>query len=263
MLAKQIKSNFIRIACSVRDAFFPLRCQACGFFLDKEILGQKSDPGISDVLCERCALDLKNPESPMCMICGRSLNSGEADRRCGDCLTSPPYYDMVRSVYYYEGPARRIVHAMKYDGVIRLAGFMGNAICGLMDKDRLGGASVIIPVPLHPKKMRKRGYNQAGLISGVMEQILINSGHEDVFRDDDVLKRVIDTRSQAGLHKKERAENVKNAFAVNRQNSVSGMGVILVDDVFTTGATVSACARMLKKAGAARVDVLTFARVRD
>lgn len=245
---------------TLRDAFFPLKCQACGFFLESRYSGADKD---SDVLCSKCVLELKRPSSPMCNICGKSLNSGIRDRKCGDCISRRPDYDAVRSVFYYEGPTRKIVHAMKYRGITRLAEFMGSEIYMEIEKFFVSCEALIVPVPLHPKKIRKRGYNQAALISESIRAAWKDSGKKTVFYDPSVLFRRLDTRSQAGLHKYERVENVKNAFALKSEEIVSGRDIILVDDVFTTGATVSSCAKILKKAGASGVYVFTFARVRD
>ncbi|WP_198013833.1 ComF family protein [Desulforegula conservatrix] len=218
---------------------------------------------IDYVLCPKCSADLKHPSSPMCSICGRTLKSGVSDRRCGNCITDPPYYDSVRSAFFYEGAARRIVHSMKYRGITRLASFMGEATAIKFEANDSSCPSIILPVPLHDEKLRQRGYNQAALIA---ESICLASNgpaHGPLEFYLDILERTVNTRTQAGLHKKERIANVKNAFRVKVPEKIVGRHVILVDDVFTTGATVSACAKALKRAGASRVSVYTFARVKD
>lgn len=271
MQSSFFKGILIRIAQALRDAFFPLKCQACGFFLEPKDFDSLSASekrlysgcGLEDVLCHKCSTDLNSPASPMCSICGRSLESGISDRKCGNCITDPPSYDSVRSVFFYEGSARKIVHSMKYRNVIRLACFMGATICENMTSCFLPRDVIIVPVPLHPKKLRKRGYNQASLIAGSINLACQDSGYKTHEFKNDILERIVDTRSQAGLHKKERQANVKNAFRVKTEEKIYGRHVVLVDDVFTTGATVSACAKALKKAGASRVSVFTFARVRD
>lgn len=255
MSSSFVKRIFIRIASSLTDAFFPLKCQACGFFL--------RDSGIEKVLCDKCAQYLKSPESPMCLVCGKIFKSGSVDRKCGNCITDPPFFDSVRSSFFYEGPARKIVHALKYDGTTRLTGFMAKAICGLLTEEEKCENPLIVPVPLFPSKLRKRGFNQACLIADSMSSHFRQKEDNKHFCSFDLIERVKNTRTQAGLHKKERRLNVKNAFKVRRPEIIKGRCVILVDDVFTTGATVSECARQLKKAGASRVMVFTFARVRD
>lgn len=140
---------------------------------------------------------------------------------------------------------------------------MGAAICEKMTAYVSPNDVIIVPVPLHPKKLRKRGYNQASLIADSISLACQDSGCKTYEFHNDILERIVDTRSQAGLHKKERQINVKNAFLVKFEAKISGRHVVLVDDVFTTGATVSECAKALKKAGASGVSVFTFARVRD
>lgn len=256
---------------AVREAFFPLKCQACGFFLEpgdsgpEYALGKKNHHArsIDSVLCAKCSTDLKSPSSPMCLICGRTLQSGVSDRRCGNCITDPPSYDSVRSAFFYEGAARRIVHSMKYRGMTRLATFMGEATAGKFEAHGSSCLKVVIPVPLHAGKLRQRGYNQAALIAESISLASKGSAHEPLEFHLDILERTVNTRTQAGLHRKERKANVKNAFRVKAPEKVMGRHVILVDDVFTTGATVSECAKVLKLAGAFRVSVYTFARVKD
>jgi len=271
MQSSFFKGILIRIAQALRDAFFPLKCQACGFFLESKdsyflsASGKRiySGCGIDEVLCIKCSADLKSPSSPMCIVCGRNLESGVSDRRCGKCIAEPPSYDSVRSAFFYEGPARRIVHAMKYRSVTRLADYMGTSLCEKMPATTFSPKIILVPVPLHSRKLRERGYNQAALIAESMCLTLHGVGKISCEFHQDILERVVNTRSQAGLHKKERLINVSNAFIVKSPEDISGRQVVLVDDVFTTGATASACAKALKNAGASEVFVFTFARVRD
>jgi ComF family protein len=149
----------------------------------------------------------------------------------------------------YEGSLRAIVHALKYDGRISLA----CALAALMrehGREVLDGSNAVIPVPLHRRRRRARGFNQA-------EELANHLGRPCVL----ALRRTRFTRSQTDLPELERQENVRNAFALRRGADVRDLCVVLVDDVCTTGATLEACAGVLRRAGAREVRALTAARV--
>lgn len=171
-------------------------------------------------------------------------------------LADPPLYDRARSVAVYRGPARDLVHRLKFSDRLELADMMA----GMMARsghDLEASAEVVVPVPLHRRRLLSRRFNQSALLAmGIARRYTLP--HEPT-----ALDRVRPTRHQLGLSASERRRNVASAFAVSeaRRDRIAGRRVLLVDDVMTTGATVEACTRALRRAGAAGVDVLVFARV--
>jgi ComF family protein len=149
----------------------------------------------------------------------------------------------------YEGSLRAIVHALKYDRRITLAGPLA-ALMREHGRDALDGSDAVVPVPLHRRRRRARGFNQAEELAKLLGPPCV-----------DALRRTRFTRSQIDLPEAERQANVRNAFAPARRADVRGLCVVLVDDVCTTGATLEACAAVLRHAGAREVRALTAARV--
>jgi ComF family protein len=171
-------------------------------------------------------------------------------------LADPPPFDRARSAVVYEDTARRLVHALKYRDRHEVAGFMARAMIRAGD-ELLADCELIVPVPLHPRRLWLRRYNEAVLLT---DRIGRKSG---IAAEPMALKRVRRTRQQVGLSGREREANVRGAFwvPVTEKPTISGRRVLLVDDVYTSGATVRAASRALLRGGAAAVDVLTFARV--
>ena len=178
------------------------------------------------------------------------------DHRCGDCIRRPKHFASARSALQYTTGLRELVHQYKYRGKIQLAAPLGDfllaACLHFFNSDDI---DLALPVPLHPKRFRKRGFNQA-------HRLMANwryrkGGLAPTTR---LLVRTRATPPQAGLGKAERLRNIRHAFAVQRPEAVRDRRVLLVDDVYTTGATVNECARVLMHCGAERVDILTLAR---
>ncbi len=167
---------------------------------------------------------------------------------CGSCIKAPPPFSKI--IYYgiYAGALRKAIHLLKFKGVKRLA----LPIAALLSELPIPDADALVPVPLHSKKMREREFNQTALIGRHLSR---QSGIPLLL---DILKKDKATLPQTDVTGKERLKNVKNTFTAG--NPVTGLRLILVDDVITTGATVYECARVLKKAGAARVTVVALAR---
>ena len=169
----------------------------------------------------------------------------------------------------YEGVLRELVHLLKYGGVRPAACVLGRVLAeaisahGLFNGTVAASSLLVIPVPLHRSKQRERGFNHAELIARAALKLLAADARRvqgEMVLGRDVLERTRETRSQIGLTIQQRRENMRGAFAVRRAQEVNGREVRLVDDVFTTGATVSECARVLRRAGASRVWVATVAR---
>jgi len=180
--------------------------------------------------------------------------------RCGLCRRIEPPF--VKAVAYgsYEGGLRDLIHMLKYQQVRPASNVLGRmlaeAVAGL--EPSLGDAHLlVVPVPLHTSKFRQRGFNQSELIARMALKL---SPSRDRYSLCDVLERTRQTLSQIGLTRHQRRENLRGAFRVKSPEKISGREILLVDDVFTTGTTVSECARILRRAGAARVWVATVAR---
>ena len=180
---------------------------------------------------------------------------GGSDHLCGACSISSPRFDAARAATRFEGPVREMIHRFKYDRRVQLARPLGLIAAGtLAPWITLTSADLVVPVPLHVRRLRQRGFNQAVLIS----QVLARQCKLPLDRTS--LRRIRWTEPQVNLAAAERALNVRGAFAVRCPSRVKGRRVLLVDDVFTTGSTVAECARELKDAGAIEVMVVTVAR---
>jgi ComF family protein len=216
------------------DFVLPHRCVACQ---------QPVPPGA--VFCELCAVSVEQPLWP-CPRCGLP----EAPRRCPACHGDPPPYQALRSALLYGGQAAVAIRRLKYDGASHLAHPLGRYLRPLVPP--LAPCDLLLPVPLSAARLRRRGYNQAMLLA---REAAPGRHHGPRFG---LLRRRRDAPPQVGLSRTRRAANLAGAFVASPR--VAGRGVVLVDDVLTTGATAAACTAALLEAGAARVTVLTLAR---
>lgn len=252
---------------------FPPRCACCGALFhpprgrDVE-LSTISRGGLrtffAPFLCKPCLGDVIPVSSPICTMCGAVFTSREGrDRVCGDCMAEPKRFGVARAAGVYDRSFRIIIHRLKFQGKTRLAAPLEKGLFRAMVRMWApADIDVVIPMPLHEKRLRKRGFNQASLVVRNWRREADRfGGFRDSFRvDSEVLIRSRMTKPQTGLGKKQRMENIRNAFHVGDAERIGGKRILLVDDVYTTGATVNECARVLLKAGAERVDVLTLAR---
>jgi ComF family protein len=185
---------------------------------------------------------------PFCPRCGIPATAIEGP--CGRCRTGETIFDYARSAVFFNDTARELVHHLKYAGRVSLARPIGR-ILGQTIKEHDFSAAVVIPVPLHRKRERERGFNQAQLIAKALPLPV----------DTSILRRRKNTVTQTGLSRSERSRNLAGAFEVF--GNLKGQTVLVIDDVLTTGATMNEIAKTLKRAGANRVEVVTFARVPD
>lgn len=200
----------------------------------------------------------------MCRVCGIPFFSREGDDHvCGECLLSPRDFHSARAAAVYTPLTMALVHGFKYNRKIQLAGPLGAMLAGTFVKFHdVEDFNLVVPVPLHRRRFRRRGFNQAYLLATAfvrqLERTATNSSTVTVERE--ALRRIRRTAPQTGLKRKGRLDNIKNAFQVKKSAMIKDRRILLVDDVYTTGATVNECAKVLLGSGAARIDVLTVAR---
>jgi len=237
----------MRLWQATLDLLYPPRCRGC------------DEPGPESGLCAACLVAIPQPASPQCRICGTPFaTAGAGDHVCGACLKRPPLFRRARAVATYDaaatqgGPLNRLLHEFKYQRDVSLAPTLATLL-GQRLPFELGDYDRIVPVPLHPARLRWRGFNQALLLARRLERTI--RPRVDPF----ALQRPRSTPPQVGLDHDERQRNVRGAFAVRKGHEPRGLSVLLIDDVYTTGATVNECARVLRRAGAADVDVLVVA----
>ena len=228
----------------ILDFALPPRCPGCGAVTDEP-----------HRFCLTCWTQLAFLGDPCCARCALPFEYGEgAEVICGRCMAEPPAYDRLRAAVAYGDMARAVALKLKYGGRPSVAETMARFIERHLDAST---APILAPVPLHRWRIWRRGYNQSALIAGVMARRAALEAQLDL------LERVKATPVLRGMNPRERKAAVRGAFRVNpkRKEGLRGRAVILVDDIYTSGATVNACARILRRAGAARVDVLCWARV--
>lgn len=222
-------------------------------------------------LCPSCALTLPRLEEPRCAVCGEWFvgNIG-APFRCTNCADRTFAFEFATAPFQARGCLRELIHRFKYERQLWLGASLGRLLAGALvgpwaDPRLAGGDWLLVPVPLHPRRLREREFNQALELAQAAARL---TGHPVV----DVLRRTRYTTVQASLARHDRLDNLRGAFRLRRgwpwlrggrggRGVVAGRSVLLIDDVFTTGATMDACARVLSREGRARrVVALTLAR---
>ncbi|MFQ5665516.1 MAG: ComF family protein [Candidatus Binatia bacterium] len=230
------------------NVLYPPACCACGAGTNR--------PGF----CAACLRRISTPQSPLCPTCGLPFStSGDADHLCGQCLQRRPCFGRARACTVYDAgatadhPLKLVLQRYKYNRAVSLA----RPLAELLAKRApfaVADYDAVIPVPLHIERLRWRGFNQAQLLVRTV------AARERVPIDPFSLRRTRSTPPQVQLNETERRHNVTGAFSVVRPRRVRGRRILLTDDVYTTGATVRECSRVLLRAGATQVDVLVLAR---
>ncbi len=295
----KVDNIYSRIINTFARAFFPARCPVCGSFFhsnmsrsvglpEKELKDKKSlafdqvqdsqeqrvisclngdfkfDRLFSPYLCSACLERYAPVESPICIRCGMMFKSREGDDHlCGDCIKEPKRFKIARAPGIYDRTLKKAIHCLKYRGKIQMARPFGMLLFAAFIRFwDIKNIDLIIPVPLHTKRLKERGFNQSYLLVRNWKQLAAKLSIEmsDIAVERNVLVRSRWTEPQTGLGRKKRMKNIKNAFKVNDCSRIAGKRILLVDDVLTTGATVNECAKTLLSDGAKRVDVLTLAR---
>lgn len=237
-----------RLFAGLVNVLLPPQCLVCNAPIDQ-----------SGALCAACWRGIDFIEAPFCAVLGIPFPFGSEENMLSPAaIANPPLFTKARAVAHYDGPARALIHALKYYDRLDVAQHMG-ALMARCAAEILEDADLIVPVPLYSGRLWQRRYNQSAALAKSMSAL------RSIQLDTRILKRVRATRAQVGLSARQRRDNVSGAFAIDRRYGagLKNRNVVLVDDVLTTGATVEACTKVLLKAGALRVDVVTFARVVD
>jgi ComF family protein len=200
-------------------------------------------------LCEACLNDLPWHPASSCPQCGLSSDGNT----CGSCLSSPPDFDATRAVFLYHFPIDAMMQRYKYGNMLSLSMTFGQL---LFAKNKPESIDLIIPMPMHPARIKERGFNQAHEIAKVLTK---NCREKLDFKSTERIKL---TPPQASLPLKERVKNIKGAFKVNGKvkGKLASKRIAIVDDVMTTGASLNELAKTLKKAGASHVECWVIAR---
>ncbi len=229
------------ILSSLLDIFLPPCCPVCGR------IGEKTP-------CAGCRPLLPAVVHPRCPTCGLPFPPGSGPAHlCGDCLGQRFLFDQAASALCYHGAVPSLVHRLKYRRDLTVLPFLAGLLRKAAPARWLEEVEVVVPVPLHPLRLRERSFNQSLLLA--------RRAFPGMDIEPFALRRCRPTPPQVGFTAQERRRALRHAFAADRPERVRGRTVLLVDDVLTTGSTANECARALRRAGARRIFVLTVARV--
>ena len=234
------------------DFLFPAECAACERFVGDDRVG---------LFCKACWDGIQRLGAAGCQQCGRPFLTFATAQEfpeflCGTCQTSPPFYDRAISAAFYGGVMKEAIHQFKFSQKTGLSRMLAAVMLQAMD-GRFDPAfyQIILPVPLHRSRLKQRGYNQAELLARH-----IATAHDLRLLPNNLIRIRRTTAQWQIASRRDRRKNVSDAFQVRVPEQIRGQHLILVDDIFTTGATVNECARVLKEAGAASVFVVTLSR---
>jgi ComF family protein len=228
------------------DFFFPPLCISC----DERLLPDE------EYYCGTCYRDFEYVPQPLCVVCGAPLGNRVIERDvCPDCPPKPIYFDRARAPLLYDGPVVPGVIAMKFNHRLEMAEYFGRILFYYLKTELKEEAfDCIVPVPLHPRRYLQRGYNQAEEMGTML------SGNMGIPLLPELMQRIRNTPPQTRLEHSQRRKNVMDAFEVVYPDPIRDKDILLLDDVYTTGSTLNACAGALKAAGARKVTALTLCR---
>ena len=241
----------LKILAGIPDLFIPRVCLLCK---------EPQTFGNGHSVCEPCVQSLERTLPPWCPVCGKPFRSRATlahspDHLCAECEENPPAYDTARSFGPFDGTLRELIYLVKYQGYASIASEMGAEMGGLAKQefpDFVADENALVTfVPIDRKRWKERGYDQAKILAqGIARDLKMNIAA--------TLERKSVSTPQTRLPARQRRKILRGVFSASEPARISGKRILLVDDVLTTGSTVSACARELKKAGAASVEVLTI-----
>ncbi len=255
-----------RLMRGVSDVVFPPSCVDCRGLVEREQaeanVGANAGEAVGSAglsgfrhLCAKCAGQLDFVQPPHCTTCGSPFyGEVEGERVCPHCEGLHPAFREGRTAVLFKGPARALVIELKYHRGLHVLADMEEIFRRATHVCELARGAVVVPVPLHARKLRERGYNQAALLAEILARVAGGGA-----RVEQALRRVEDTATQTAFDRRTRMANLKNAFALARGATINpDLHYVLVDDVFTTGSTLNSCARSLRRAGGRNLDVITF-----
>lgn len=228
------------------DVVFPRSCVHCGGV---------AEGGRFRHLCSLCERQLFVVKAPHCSTCGHPFfGETEVNQLCLHCEELDPEFGTGKTAVLLKGPGRSLVHALKYHHALQVADDLVEIMASVPGYVEYLADAVLVPVPLHARKLRERQYNQSAVLADCAVRAAAGRA-----RVEEVLCRVVDTDSQTHYDRKARQKNLKNAFALAADAAINpAQRYVLVDDVFTTGSTLNACAAVLRRAGVLTLDAVTF-----
>lgn len=250
-----MKSALRRIARGVADTIFPPSCVHCRGMVEADGVGAGDTADGFRHLCARCVAQIDFVRPPHCSTCGSPFY-GEIDgeRQCPHCEGLHAAFREGRTAVLFKGPSRALVIELKYHRGLQVLSDVEAVFRRSPHVCELARGARLVPVPLHPRKERHRGYNQTALLAEILARVAGGGARVEF-----LLRRVEDTATQTALDRRTRMANLKNAFALTPGASINpDLHYALVDDVFTTGSTLNSCARTLRRAGCLNLDVVTF-----
>jgi ComF family protein len=203
--------------------------------------------------CPDCWMKIEFISDPYCLQCSTPLPADYLGQQCHGCAEHAPQFDRSRSIFRYDELTKVMIHDFKFNDKTIYAKGLGE-LAFKFANSLIAESDIIIPVPIHPTRLRKRKYNHAALLAKKIAKLA------KIKVDVDAIIKNSQTHSQVGLSRVERVKNLRDSFEISNSANVKGKNILLIDDVMTTGATANECARILKKCGAKRVFVVTAAR---
>jgi len=238
----------IAIIDSIINIIYPSVCAGC------------NKPNYSDInskyICNECFYSIKRHVPPFCLKCGRGLLEIKNINKgiCATCSNRQYYFDEAWSICKYEAVIKELIHKFKYSQKIQYKEIFQKLFKEFLDAfNVLRDTDLIIPIPLHPTRLREREYNQSQILSSLVSEII----HKPVVSD--ILVRRRNTKSQIDLNEKTRIKNITGCFAVRNSNSLDSKSILLIDDVLTTGITLSEAAKTIKELNPYKISILTLA----
>jgi len=250
-----MKPGLVQLARGCADVVFPPICVNCRALVEEVDPGRGGEHAFRHV-CGRCAAQVEYVRPPHCTTCGHPFYGVvEGERICVKCQGLEPAFGEGRTAVLFKGATRALIIELKYHRGLHVLADIAAILGRVTHLVTAVRGAVLVPVPLHPRKERERGYNQAKLLA---ERLAAVAGGGT--RVEALLRRIVDTETQTAFDRRTRMANLQNAFALAPGAALDpGQHYIVVDDVFTTGSTLNSCARTLRQAGVVRLDIATFA----